>query len=58
VAAGNEKSKIMEEIKEFSVEIVLSNKDNRYTEDQIIDMIDKFCKENDLDMGGSIKEVE
>jgi hypothetical protein len=58
VAAGNEKSKIMEEIKEFSVEIVLSNKNNRYTEDQIIDMIDKFCEENDLDMGGSIKEVE
>ena len=43
-------------MKEFEINIVVSNEDNKYTEDEIIDLLDDWCKQHDLTMGGSINE--
>ena len=45
------------ETKEFQIAIVLSNENNKYTLDEIIDLIDDFCEQNDLTMGGKITEL-
>ncbi len=44
-------------MKEFKINIVVSNEDDKYTEDEIVDLVDDWCEKHDLTMGGSISEL-
>ena len=45
-------------MKEFEISIVVSNKDDKYIEDEIVELIDDWCEEHDLIMGGMVKELK
>ena len=44
-------------MKEFKISIVVSNEDDKYTEDEIVDLVDDWCEEHALTMGGGISEL-
>lgn len=45
-------------MKEYELKMVLSNHDNKYSSDEILDMFIAWAEEKELKVGGSIHEIE